>query len=74
MVQMLRRPDNLTGERALLVSVIATAVKDCLRAKGENRASAWQYLASETYRHDLSLLGLPADMLPVAIEELVDER
>jgi hypothetical protein len=55
---------NLTGERALIAAVIGQAYTDYLSKSANERADAAAYFRSQTYRHHLTLLGLPANWMP----------
>ena len=52
-----------TGERALLVAIVARAAEDA--ADGDVGAAA--YLLGDTYKWHLELIGLPSDYLPAGL-------
>ena len=55
---------GLSGERGLLVAIVATAAIDMQSGSPSIQASAEKYLEGPLYRHHLTLLGLPADWMP----------
>lgn len=52
------------GPRALLTAIVGQAAADL--ADGDRGAAA--YFLSEQYKHHVSLLGFPADYLPVGVK------
>ncbi len=52
------------GPRALLTAIVGQAAADL--AGGDRGAAA--YFLSEQYKHHVSLLGFPADYLPVGVK------
>lgn len=62
----LQAVQGLSGERALLVAVIAQATAD-LQLSGRPRHAALAYFAGAEYRRHLDLIGLPAGWLPVEL-------
>jgi hypothetical protein len=56
---------GLTGERALVVSIMALAVDDAMElGQAEGIVDARRYFTDGLYEDHLSLLGLPAEYFP----------
>lgn len=68
MTKLHHRPHDLIGERALVVSVIDTALKDAVSGTKAHRADARRYFAGHEYRRHLEALGLPPSWLPERFE------
>jgi len=59
-----RLSGKLTGERGLLLAIIALAYRDMVHGKPGERQDAQRYFDSEAYVEHLELLGLPSDFRP----------
>lgn len=60
---------ELKGENGLIIAIIWQAVKDL--EKKHYRESAIQFFKSPLYKDYLSILGLPSDFQPVALNTAV---
>ena len=66
--QMSNLRGNLTGVNGLLLAIIDQALRDYERG-GVHRPSAVLYFQSNLYRHHVTALGLPADILPTILQD-----
>lgn len=60
------RNSRAGGERRLIVAVIVQAIDDLVEGGAAGRSAA-RYFLGPTYRHHVSALGLPDDMLPAGL-------
>ena len=58
---------NLAGVNGLLLAIIDQALRDYERG-GAHKQSAVLYFQSNLYRHHITALGLPADIVPIALQ------
>ena len=58
---------NLTGVNGLLLAVIDQALRD-YQGGGAHKQSAAAYFRSNLYKHHVTALGLPADIVPTVLQ------
>ena len=66
--QIGRTGQKLTGDRGLVVAIIAQAVRDYYSRNSQDKASAVSYFASPWYQEHLNWLGLEPTMLPEGVQ------
>lgn len=72
MAQKIKLSQKATGERALLLHVLATAVNDLADGDPDLRADAAEYFTGPVFRDHKDWLDLPADWMPAGVGELVN--
>lgn len=64
------RTEGLSGLTGLFAAVIAISEADVIEGNGHSQ-EAMEYFHSDVYRAHMEFLGLPPDLLPERIRELV---
>lgn len=74
-MKQIRLNEGLSGEKGLIVAVMATAANDAINSSNnENLIDAWAYFNGSVYRHHITALGLPGDIMPASIEHMSREK